>query len=333
MELTLSRALPRIVELAPEADSQSVLDAARRPFQAEGLNMPWYSAFGNHDGLVQGNFPTTLPLNGFATGNLKIISPVGLHPGDLLDRLLADPTGLLSLLALNPGVRLVTPDPDRRLLSRAEVVEEHFTTSGRPVGHGFTDTNRAEGTACYSFDRDGIRFVVLDTVNPNGYADGSLDAAAWQRAVELTLRSAVELTRAVLPGMRERRWGRILHVTSLTVKQPIDGLMLSTSLRSAVTGFSRTLANEVAAEGVTVNTILPGFMNTERVAELNRATAAREGVAVEEVERRLLQQIPLRRIGEPRELAALAVFLASERAAYVTGQSIAVDGGWIRGLM
>lgn len=159
------------------------------------------------------------------------------------------------------------------------------------------------------------------------------DWNAWQRAVELTLRSAVELTRAVLPGMRERRWGRVIHITSLTVKQPIDGLMLSTSIRSAVTGFSRTLANEVAAHGITVNTILPGFMNTERVIELNQATAEREGVPVEQIERRVLQQIPTGRIGEPNELAALAVFLASERAAYITGQSIAVDGGWIRSLM
>jgi 3-oxoacyl-[acyl-carrier protein] reductase len=160
----------------------------------------------------------------------------------------------------------------------------------------------------------------------------TLDWGAWQGAVDLTLRSAVELTRAVLPGMRERRWGRVIHVTSLAVKQPIDGLMLSTSIRAAVTGFSRTLANEVAADGVTVNTILPGFMNTERVAELNQATAAREGVSVEEVGRRVLGQIPKRRIGEPAELAALATFLASERAAYITGQSIAVDGGWIRSL-
>ena len=156
---------------------------------------------------------------------------------------------------------------------------------------------------------------------------------SWQRAVELTLRSAVELTRAVLPGMRERKWGRVIHITSLVVKQPIDGLMLSTSIRSAVTGFSRTLANEVAADGVTVNTILPGFMNTERVVELNEKTAAREGIAVEAVERRTREQIPMRRIGEPRELAALAAFLASERASYITGQSIAVDGGWIRSLL
>ena len=194
---------------------------------------------------------------------------------------------------------------------------------------------------------DGIEQVVRSTperfgrvdvlvTNAGGPPVGPLEShdwATWERAVGLTLRSAVELTRAVLPGMRERRWGRILHVTSLTVKQPIDGLMLSTSIRAAVTGFSRTLANEVAAHGVTVNTILPGYMNTERVVELNQINATREGVPVRDVEQRVIGQIPVRRIGEPRELAALAAFLASDKASYITGQSIVVDGGWTRGLM
>ena len=194
---------------------------------------------------------------------------------------------------------------------------------------------------------DGIEQVVRSTperfgrvdvlvTNAGGPPVGPLEShdwATWERAVGLTLRSAVELTRAVLPGMRERRWGRILHVTSLTVKQPIDGLMLSTSIRAAVTGFSRTLANEVAAHGVTINTILPGYMNTERVVELNQINATREGVPVRDVEQRVIGQIPVRRIGEPRELAALAAFLASDQASYITGQSILVDGGWARGLM
>lgn len=194
---------------------------------------------------------------------------------------------------------------------------------------------------------DGIEQVVRATLERFGRVDvlvtnaggppvgplESHDWATWERAVGLTLRSAVELTRAVLPGMRERRWGRILHVTSLTVKQPIDGLMLSTSIRAAVTGFSRTLANEVAAHGVTVNTILPGYMNTERVVELNQINATREGVPVRDVEQRVIGQIPVGRIGEPRELAALAAFLASDKASYITGQSIVVDGGWTRGLM
>jgi 3-oxoacyl-[acyl-carrier protein] reductase len=193
------------------------------------------------------------------------------------------------------------------------------------------DITRIAQSALERFGR--VDVLVTNAGGPPVGTFESLDWTAWQRAVELTLRSAVEATRAVLPGMRERRWGRVIHITSLVVKQPIAGLMLSTSIRSAVTGFSRTLANEVAADGVTVNTILPGFMNTERVIELNEATAAREGIPVETVEARVLGQIPMRRVGEPRELGALAAFLASEQAAYITGQSIAVDGGWIQSLL
>jgi len=199
------------------------------------------------------------------------------------------------------------------------------------------DVSRADGidrATSMMLDRFG-RVDVLVT-NAGGPPSGPFethDWAVWQRAVDLTLRSAVELTRAVLPGMRERRWGRILNVTSIAVKQPVDGLMLSNAIRSAVTGFARTLANEVATYGITVNNMLPGYTRTERVLELNAANAAREGVQVEQIERRIEGQIPMRRLGEPREFAALAAFLASERASYITGQSIAVDGGWIRALL
>jgi 3-oxoacyl-[acyl-carrier protein] reductase len=155
----------------------------------------------------------------------------------------------------------------------------------------------------------------------------------WSKAVDLTLRSAVELTRRLLPGMRERRWGRILNVTSIAAKQPVDGLMLSNSLRAAVTGWARSLANEVARDNITVNNVLPGFTRTERVRELSEATAEREGLTVEEVERRTEGQIPMRRMAEPKEFAAAVAFLAGERASYITGQSIAVDGGWIRSLL
>jgi 3-oxoacyl-[acyl-carrier protein] reductase len=143
----------------------------------------------------------------------------------------------------------------------------------------------------------------------------------------------LELTRLVLPGMKARRWGRILNVTSIAVKQPVANLMLSNSLRAAVTGFARTLANEVAADGITVNNILPGYTRTERVEQLAEAMAAREGIAAEAIKARWEAEIPLRRLGEPREFAALAAFLVSERASYITGSSIAVDGGWIRSLL
>lgn len=156
---------------------------------------------------------------------------------------------------------------------------------------------------------------------------------AWESAVHLTLRSAVELTRRLLPGMRERRWGRVVNITSIAAKQPVDGLMLSNSIRSAVTGWARTLANEVATDGVTVNNVLPGYTRTERVQQLNAASAAAEQVTVQEIQRRIESQIPMRRLGEPREFAALVAFLASERASYITAQSWAVDGGWIRSLL
>ena len=159
------------------------------------------------------------------------------------------------------------------------------------------------------------------------------DWATWQRAVDLTLRSAVELTRLVLPGMRARKWGRIIHVTSIAAKQPVDNLMLSNSIRAAVTGFSRTLANEVAADGVTVNTLLPGYTRTERVEELADANAEKEGTTRAAILARFDREIPMHRLAEPREFGALAAFIASERASYITGQSIAADGGWIRSLM
>ena len=165
---------------------RGLLDACRRPFAAEGLGVPWYTAFGNHDGLVQGNFPHTLPLGVLATGGLKLtMLPPGVSQADLLHLLRGDVAGLLNLLTLSPGVRAVTPDRNRRLLTRAQVVAEHFTTRGLPRGHGFTEENRTRGTAYYTFDQGDLRGVVLDTVNPNGYADGSIDQAqhAWLEQV------------------------------------------------------------------------------------------------------------------------------------------------------
>ncbi len=159
-----------------------LLAASRRAFDAQGLAMPWVTAFGNHDGLVQGNFPRTLPLSSVATGSLKLFSPpAGLSQADLLRGLRGDYAAFLQGLTPTPQVRAVTPDPQRRILTREEIVAEHFRTSGTPVGHGFTTANRTAGTAYYTFDRGLVRFVVLDTVNPNGESDGSLDQAqfAW----------------------------------------------------------------------------------------------------------------------------------------------------------
>ena len=193
------------------------------------------------------------------------------------------------------------------------------------------DAARVAAAGLERFGR--VDILVTNAGGPPAGAFETLTPRDWEAATRLLLTSVLELTRAVLPGMRERRWGRILNITSIAVKQPVENLMLSNSLRAAVTGFARTLANEVAAEGVTVNNLLPGYTRTERVEELARAAAKREGVGEAEVRARWEAEIPMRRLGEPREFAALAAFLASERASYITGASVTVDGGWVRSLL
>lgn len=182
------------------------------------------------------------------------------------------------------------------------------------------------------------RFGRIDILVTNGGGPPpgrfeSLDAVAWQAAAQLTLFAPVEFARHVLPGMKARGWGRILNITSIAVKQPVENLMLSNSLRAAVTGWARTLASEVAPQGVTVNNLMPGYTSTERVDELARAVATRDGITSEQATARWEREIPMGRLGTPREFAALAAFLASERASYITGTSIPVDGGWIKALL
>lgn len=179
------------------------------------------------------------------------------------------------------------------------------------------------------------RVDVLVT-NSGGPPPGTFESTppeAWRAAADVVLTSAVELIRALLPGMKERRFGRVLNVTSITVKQPVENLILSNAFRAAVTGMAKTLASEVAPFGITVNNLLPGYTRTERLVELAEASSARAGGTPADFYQKLHADIPAGRLGEPRELAALCAFLASERAAYVTGQSIAVDGGWTRGLL
>lgn len=175
-----------------------------------------------------------------------------------------------------------------------------------------------------------INILVTNTGGPPTGRFETLSRESWEQATNLLLMSVLELTRLVLPGMKEAGWGRILNITSIAVKQPVENLILSNSLRAAVTGFARTLANEVGEFGITVNNILPGYTLTERVEQLAESVAEKEKVAPEEIKRRWEKEIPMKRLGTPREFAALAAFLVSERASYITGSSIAVDGGWIR---
>lgn len=165
---------------------KGLLDAARKPFQAAGLRSPWLAVFGNHDGLIQGNLPVNPLVGTLATGGIKIGAPADDAQAERLARMLRDGNAVeLVALSRESGAggglfRQVTPDPARRMLSRAEVVREHFTTATALRGHGFTQANLREGTAYYAFDRGIVRGLALDTVNPNGYSEGSFDRAQFR---------------------------------------------------------------------------------------------------------------------------------------------------------
>ena len=208
------------------------------------------------------------------------------------------------------GVRIVTVPVD---LTEPEGVSEVVATAFEAFG----------------------RVDVLVT-NTGGPPAGPFEAHSpedWEGAVRQNLFSVLNLVREVLPGMRERGWGRIINITSIAVKQPSDNLILSNAVRAAVTGFARTLATETAMDGITVNNVMPGFTRTDRLTELAGKRAEIKGVEPEAIWATWQREIPMGRVGEPRELASLVAFLASEHASYITAQSIAVDGGWIKSLL
>jgi 3-oxoacyl-[acyl-carrier protein] reductase len=193
------------------------------------------------------------------------------------------------------------------------------------------DIDRLMETAESDFGK--IDILVTNTGGPPPGPFESHSAEAWSAAVEQNLNSVLNLTRAVLPGMKNAGWGRIINITSVAVKQPIDGLILSNAVRAAVTGFAKTLANEVASAGITVNNVMPGFTRTKRLDGLAENISKTQGITVKEAFARWEGQSPMGRIGEPSEFAALVAFLASQRASYITGTSIPVDGGFIQALV
>lgn len=194
---------------------------------------------------------------------------------------------------------------------------------------------------------EGVKEVVSRTVKEYGtvhilvnnaggppfgnFGDFSLDD--WQKALELNLLSTINFSKEVIPYMQKQQWGRIINITSVAVKQPIDGLILSNTARAGVIGFAKTISNEFARDNILVNNVCPGRMLTDRIIQLAEERARRANIDVGGVTSSWEKDIPLGRIGKPGELADVVVFLASERASYVTGVTIQVDGGIVKGIL
>ena len=176
----------------------------------------------------------------------------------------------------------------------------------------------------------GIDILVNNTGGPPPSSAVDAERGDWLSNFETMAANLFHLTQRLLPAMRERKWGRIITVTSSGVEQPIPMLALSNGIRSAIVGWSKTLAGEVARDGVTVNIVMPGRIRTQRLVELDTAAAKRTGTPLEEISAKMAETIPTGRYGTPEEFANMAVFLASERASYVTGAKIRIDGGATR---
>jgi 3-oxoacyl-[acyl-carrier protein] reductase len=215
--------------------------------------------------------------------------------------------------------------------------QEIGSTAGRAIFWRALDVTDADSVRDFvaaveqKFGR--IDICVTNTGGPLSKKFMEISLDEWRTAVNLVLLSSVYFAREVLPRMQRRRWGRLLTITSISVKQPIDGLMLSNSLRAGVAGMAKTLANEFGADGITVNNVCPGYTLTDRLTELFEKRAQDAGVAYEQILKQSTANVPIGRFARPEELAALVAFLASERASSINGTTIAVDGGSTKGLL
>ncbi len=179
----------------------------------------------------------------------------------------------------------------------------------------------------------GIDLLFTNSGGPPPGATLGFDDAAWQKAFELLLMSAVRMVRLAVPSMAARGGGSIVLPTSSSVKEPIANLALSNILRASVAALSKTLADELAAKKIRVNHLIPGRINTDRLRELDESNSKRQGISIEEQQKKMIQTIPMSRYGDPKEFANAAVFLFSDAASYITGATLQADGGAMRGVL
>ncbi|MCF8412018.1 MAG: SDR family oxidoreductase [Melioribacteraceae bacterium] len=235
-------------------------------------------------------------------------------------------------LFIKEGARVaISSSNESNLKSAVDEIKRSFNYE--PFWNICDLNNPKEIQNTYNLVKDHLGDVDILVNNCGGPAPGlfeDLTDNKWEHGYEQVLMSAVRFSRLVLPSMKSRRWGRIINITSLSVKQPVLNLMLSNSFRSALTAFAKTLSQQVGEYNVTVNNVAPGFTLTGRLYELAVERAKTSGSSHEHILAEMANEVPLKRLGKPDEVGAMIVYLASEQANYITGQTIAVDGGVIK---
>lgn len=262
--------------------------------------------------------------------HLGIASRVALVTGSSSGLGLAIATALA-----DEGCRIALNGRDEKRLGEAV---EHMTRHAASEVEGFVADVSVATQVDSLVDRvrrhfGGVDILVCNAGGPPAASFEDIAAPTWQAALDLNLLSTIHLCRAAVGLMRRAQWGRIICLTSVAAKQPLEGLILSSTARAGVLGFAKSLADEMAPEGITVNVVCPGYMHTPRTEELVRRRAQIEAREASEVQETLVLNIPLGRMGDAEELAAAVAFLASERASYITGVALQVDGGFTRSII
>lgn len=236
-------------------------------------------------------------------------------------------------LAKEGAIVAINARNEERLRDTAREIQSATGAEVLAIAGDVTDENLVRKLVSETRSKFGsVDILITNAGGPPAGLFHDFAAQDYRDAVELNLISTINLCREAVPHMRERKWGRIVAITSIAAKQPVENLILSNTARAGVLGFMKSLADQIAADGITVNTLCPGFHLTERLKNLSASIAKNEGVSVEEIYERWAASTPMKRIGDPEEFAAVVAFLCSERASYLTGAVVQVDGGAYRAL-
>jgi 3-oxoacyl-[acyl-carrier protein] reductase len=238
----------------------------------------------------------------------------------------------------NEGAHVVisSRDPGRLQAAAKEIAAKAPKDGPRvvPIVADVTDAQQIKDLVATTVKEfGGVDILVTNAGGPPVASFPDLDDAMWEKGIALNLMSTIRCIREVLPHMRKRKWGRIIAITSITAKQPINDLVISSTVRPGILGLMHVLSNQYANEGILVNSITPGFILTGRQKEISDARAASRGISAEQYMDEVVREVPVKRYGTPEELANVIVFLASEKASFVTGATISVDGGLTKGIL